>query len=208
MDLETSQFLKLILAGDRAGAHDVAKRCLQLYGVAFVYERLVTAAMREVGELWCADRISVADEHLATATAAAAVLALYPHIPWPAVRTGRVIIACPQGEQHGFGARLVADLLALDGWADFLLGADVPHDALVRKAAELSPTVVALSVTLPSNLAASRKLMDRLRNAGTSAKILLGGRAAAVASDLAKTVGADAIGYSATEAVEIARAWR
>lgn len=206
-DTQATRFLERILAGDRAGAYQLAKACFEERGVTFLHEEVVSPALYQVGELWHADRITVADEHLASATAAAAVAALYPFFPWPAKRAPRVVVACPQGEHHGFGARMLADAIALDGWDDYYFGADVPHGMLARKVIDFAPAAVALSVTLTANLDAAREAVRHVRAAGP-ARILLGGRAVVKAPGLAASVGADAIAGSSVEGVEVLRGWR
>src|SRR5688500_1213618 len=108
-----TEFLTLILEGDRRRAESFARRVFERRGPLFLYEEVVRPALQEVGNLWYLNRLNVADEHLATATAEAAVAALYSLFTWPP-RGPRALIACVQGERHGLGARMIADLLALD----------------------------------------------------------------------------------------------
>jgi methanogenic corrinoid protein MtbC1 len=208
LDRDAAQFLALITKGDRSGSYELAKRYLERRGVGEFYERVVCPALREIGELWATDQITVADEHLATSTASAAVASLYQHFHWPSARGARVFVACPQGEHHAFGARLLADLLALDGWDEVYFGADVPVDALKQKVQELAPQVVALSVTLVPHLAIAREATQQVRAACATTRVLLGGRAVLQAPERALTVEADAVAHSAAEAVEVLRAWR
>jgi len=204
---EHDTFLQLILDGDRRGARDCARQLFEQHGVVFLYEEVVQRALHEVGALWLANRITVADEHLATATAQAAVAALYPLFQWPP-RGPRAIVACAQGERHDFGARMVADLLALDGWDERFLGADVPVEDLVRKVGELAPKVVALSVTLPHHVRMAESAIRLVRATLPAAKILLGGRAILDRPEGSGSLGADAIAQSGSEAVEVARGWK
>jgi methanogenic corrinoid protein MtbC1 len=104
---------------------------------------------------------------------------------------------------HATSARMVADLLALDGWDELFVGADVPVDDLVRMVREVRPRVVALSITLPVNAPMARLAVRRVRDAAPGVKILAGGRASAEAD-----LGADAIALRGSEAVEVARAWK
>lgn len=198
-------FLEAILAGDRAGAFTVASRAFE-EGIEVLYEDIVRSSLEEVGRLWEENLITVADEHLATATAQAAIASLYPRFPWSAAPGNpTAIIACVEGERHEIGARMVADFLALDGWNDIFLGADTPADALVRKAVETNPAFVALSVSLSLHLPRVREVVARLRKAAPHVKILAGGRAF---RDSADAVGADAVGRTARDAPRIAHGWK
>ncbi|HZU83079.1 MAG TPA: cobalamin B12-binding domain-containing protein, partial [Polyangiaceae bacterium] len=192
----------LILDGERRAADAYARDAFDREGVAFLYESIVQPALEEVGELWYANRISTAQEHLATATAEAAVASLYSSFRWPA-RGPRAIVACAQGERHEFGARMVADLLALDGWDERFVGADVPAEALADQVRDLAPKMLGLSVTLRTRVPVARETIALARAARPGLKVLVGGRAARDAP-----LGADAVACRGTEAVEVARAWK
>lgn len=207
---QSAELLRAILAGDRQAAYRILKAGLDGGSPAHVYEELVCPAMHSLGDMWLRDEISVADEHLATATADAAIAGLYPDFDWPGTRTSRVFVACPEGERHALGARMLADLLALDGWDESYFGADVPTGTLARKAAELRPRVVALSVTITNHLASAREAAAAIRDVSPQTKILVGGRAVAgaAAARAADRVGTDIVAGSAAEAVAMVRDWR
>src|SRR5262245_14456033 len=126
------EFLHAVLAGDQRGALAVAEEAFQR-GLGHLYEHVVEASMVEVGRLWQEDRISVADEHLATALAESTIASFYPRLAWP-VGGPPAVVACASPERHQLGARMVADLLALDGWCTSFLGGDVPLPAIVEMA--------------------------------------------------------------------------
>jgi methanogenic corrinoid protein MtbC1 len=199
-------FLEAILAGHRAPAMAEARAHLAR-GVPYLYEQIVQPALEEVGERWQQNRISVADEHLAAATAQSVIASLYPEFPWPSAGPP-ALVACVEGERHEIGARMFADLLALDGWRDVFLGADTPLDAMIAKAVETRPVVVGLSVTLPQHLPIVQRSVVLLREALPSIKVLVGGRAFACVSGADAGVGADAPPLSATGGVIAARPWK
>lgn len=202
---EPEPFLSSILDGDARRAEAYARRVFEQHGVAFLYEHVIQTALRDVGRLWQANRITVADEHLATNTAQSVVAALYPAFRWPP-RGPRALLACAAGNRHEFGLRMVADLLALDGWDDRFLGSDVPSEDIAPHAARFAPKLVAISVTLAWHVPAAKNAIGLVRRALPAVKILVGGLATA---GLAwRDLGADAVARSATEAVEVARGWK
>jgi MerR family transcriptional regulator, light-induced transcriptional regulator len=199
-------FLDAILAGDRAAAMAMTRDALRRHGLAYVFEEVVQPAMHRVGELWYENRITVADEHLATATAEAAVVLLYPEIAWP-VGGPRGIVTCAEEERHEFGARMVADLLAADGWDTIFLGADTPVDAVVSMTKDVSPIFVGISITLALHLPNARRLIDALRASTPDVKVVAGGRAVSgLSAPWIPTT--DASASSAQNLVELARAWK
>jgi methanogenic corrinoid protein MtbC1 len=202
-----TSFFKMLLANDRRGVLASARSAFELGGAAYLCDRVVEPALREIGELWQRDEITVADEHLATALAQAAIASLYPDYPWPAPGP-RAIVACAPGERHDLGARMVADLLALDGWNVAFLGADTPAEALVRKAADTGAVLVGLSVTLASHVPAARSALAAVRAEPGSPRLLAGGRAVSQLRDSAGTLAVDAVAKSARGAVDVARPFK
>jgi methanogenic corrinoid protein MtbC1 len=207
-DRERNRFLALILDGDRHRAEAYARQIFEERGVRFLYELVIQPALQDVGKLWYANRITVADEHLATAAAQSAVAALYPQFNWPPRGEPRVLVACAQGERHEFGARMVADMLALDGWDDRFLGADVPIADLAAHARKVAPSVVAISVTLPVHVPTAKAAIDLVRHARPGVKILIGGLATKDHPGVCDAFGADAFALSGSEAVEVVRGWK
>jgi methanogenic corrinoid protein MtbC1 len=203
---ESAAFLDAILLGDRRTALRVALDSLD-QGIPHIYEQIVQPALEEVGALWSQNRISVADEHLATATTQSVLAALYPKVAWPA-RGPKAIVSCLEGERHAIGARMVADLLALNGWEELFLGADTPLDALVSKAAAIQPVFVALSVSLPGLLLRANEGIERLRERAPGVRLLVGGRAVGQLTEPLRALPADAWAPSATGAVDVARRWK
>ncbi len=201
-------FLEAILRGDGQAAHAVVRAALDGGTLSQVYEAVVRPALYEVGERWLRNEISVAREHLATATAQSAVAALYPAVRWPGPGQASAVVSCVGHERHELGARMVSDLLGLDGWRVSFLGADTPTASLCDLVAHQRPTLVALSVTAPFHLGEVVDAVTALRAAWPAAKVLVGGQAILPLADPAGCLGADACPASALEAVEEARRWR
>ncbi|MEK8174803.1 B12-binding domain-containing protein [Streptomyces sp. M19] len=87
----------------------------------------MAAAQYRIGEDWARDRITVIQEHAATAISERAVAALAVRTRGSARPTlGRLTVACVEGEWHALPARLVAQVMALHGWHVTFLGAHVP----------------------------------------------------------------------------------
>jgi methanogenic corrinoid protein MtbC1 len=152
-----------------------------------IVQDAVLPVMADIGRQWAAGRISSADEHAATEVCRYAVLRLADaQSPAPLLDL-RALVACVPGEEHSFGAEVVAEDLRLTGWDVMLVGRSAPQDDIVTAAAGFGADVVFLSVTMLGNLVAARELVDALGRAGASGTgrspgIALGGRAAALAA--------------------------
>lgn len=209
MTLDPTQgdrFASALLAGDRPGALACAREAFAR-GVDHLYEDVVQPALVRLGDLWASNEITIAEQHVANALAQSVLGALYPEFPWPPPGP-RAIIACVAGEHHELGARMVADLLTLDGWDGMFLGADVADDALLEQVAQTRPELVVLSLTMPTRRRALAPLVARLRREPSSPKILVGGSAMLGRELRALPASAGAVLSSARAAVDWARRWK
>ncbi len=107
------RFRDALLAGSAKTAEQVSDQALVVgQDAAAVQARVLAPAMRMIGGFWEQDRISVADEHLATAISHAIAARLFRHLLQGEARSrDRVILATTQGEHHVLGMRMVADVL-------------------------------------------------------------------------------------------------
>jgi methanogenic corrinoid protein MtbC1 len=202
---DAEPFLEAILAGDQPRALAIAADA-QRSGLVHFYEDVVEAALEGVGRLWQEDRISIADEHLATAICELAIASLYPGFAWP-VGGPSAIVACVAPERHQLGARMASDLLALEGWCVTFLGEDVPTRAILEAAVARRPMLVGLSASLEHHLPALEAAIRDLRHALPDTRILAGGRAVRSLRDPAG-LGADAWACSGSEGVRAAAPWK
>lgn len=176
------RYLAAQLAGDRREAlrlilDDGLHRGLS---VATLQLEVVQPAQYEIGRLWQENRISVAEEHVATAISQLVLAHLYRFLPREPSTGREVVLACVEGELHDMGARVASDFLEMSGYHVHFAGANVPADHLVRLVTQRRPDLVALSVTMPHHLPALRDTVAQLCEAmGGDYPIAVGGGALA-----------------------------
>ncbi|MEV7862446.1 cobalamin-dependent protein [Streptomyces hirsutus] len=149
---------------------------------------VIGAVQRKVGVEWAANRMSVADEHAATAINDRAIATLPVHRPTTA--RGRVTVACVDKEWHALPARLLAEVLRLRGWQVDYLGAQVPTAHLVGRIHRAGSTVVCLSGSLSTRLPVAHAAITAVQ--ATGVPVMVGGRAFGVDGRYARLLGADA----------------
>ncbi len=198
------EYRDAVLAGDRRRAFGVvdAARAAGL-GLRTLYLQVFQPTLEEVGRLWEENRITVADEHLATAITQAAMSRLYDELfaaSRPATRL--LVAACADSERHEVGLRMLCDLLELEGWDTIFLGASVPVADLVALIRQRRPHVVALSASLEPHLPRLAETIRAIREGvATPPLIAVGGRPFVDDPTLAQRVGADVTARDAAEAV-------
>ncbi|MCK2212242.1 cobalamin-dependent protein [Actinomadura sp. ATCC 31491] len=179
--------------GDDHGASDVALAALDAgLPVEDLLLGVLAGVQARVGDAWEANLATVAQEHLVTGVSERVLAAAVRH---PAARArhtgerGRVAVACVAGEWHAFPARLLAELLRLDGWRVAYLGPHVPAAYLRIHAHEAEADVVTLSASLPTRLPAAYEAIAACREAGRP--VLAGGAAFGADGRYARLLGAD-----------------
>ena len=158
-----------------------------------VYLQVFRPCQREVGRLWEAGRITVAQEHYCTAATQVIMSQLAPRL-FATERNGRrAVIACVAGEAHEVGPRMVADLLELEGWDTIFLGGNVPLRGVVQTLVEHRADLLAVSATMTYHLPAVIDLIAAVREepACAGVRVMVGGRLFDAEPGLWRRVGAD-----------------
>lgn len=142
-----------------------------------IYEDILMEVMREVGELWHQNLITVDKEHYCTTTTQMILSSFYPRIFGTPTHDRKIITCCVGSELHEMGGRMVSDLFAYHGWDSIYLGAAVPLPSLLHAVREHQPELVALSVTMPQYLQVCRDAVLALKEEFPSVRVTVGGRA-------------------------------
>ncbi len=193
-EIGPKEYLHAVLRGDGRRAVTFVEQAVQEgWGLSRIIQVMIHPALVEVGVLWEDAKISVADEHLATATSQLVLAHLFSVMD-PAPSNGRsAIVSCTPGELHGLGALMVADVLERDGWAVLNLGANTPAEPLLQLVLDRPVDVVALSTVRATGLPEARRLIAGLRRVAPGCLIVVGGRAYGGNPDLATALGADGL---------------
>ena len=170
-------YLAAVLSGSRPRAIEVATAAAREYPIEDLVLKVVMRAQAQIGQMWEENRISVLDEHVATAISQAVLAELYRITPRQPPNGIRVVVACVEGEIHELGARACADLLEVNGFDVLFAGATVPSRDLVELCRRAAPQLVGLSVTMSFNVPNLRALVAELREGFPELPIAAGGQA-------------------------------
>jgi methanogenic corrinoid protein MtbC1 len=160
------------------------------------YLEVLMPAQREAGRMWHAGELSIAEEHVITATTQRAMTLLCERARSPSRKDKTALLACVEGNAHDIGIRAVSDFFEMAGWRAISLGADVPHDEIARSVQFFDADVVVLAATLDTHLKAVQRAIERIRALDDrDVKIIVGGSAFEAVPEFWRKAGAD--GYSA-----------
>ena len=171
-----------------------------------IYLDVLAPKQTKIGELWHQGTINVAQEHLAT-TITMHMMDIQRQAITPRTPLGRRAVVTPvEGDPHFVGARMIADLLMMDGWdVDFFWSSAPPKD-LAEYVQQRHVDLLALSSTMPEYLPNARATANALQKLDPPRpKILLGGSALNTVDQTANELGADAVATGLVDAVTEAR---
>ena len=194
LSITADVFLQAILSGQRHVAVRIAREALRNgASVPDLYLDVFQPVLYEVGTRWEANRLTVAQEHMATAITQYVMAQIYEAPEDTTDPKGHVLLTGVEGELHNIGAVMVGDLLELGGWRVRFLGTNLPTSAVLSAMRESVPTHVGISATMLFNVTAVRQLIASIRaEFDNRVRILVGGAAFRTAPGLWRQVAADA----------------
>jgi len=205
-------FTALLLNGDHAGCLKLAEQSIATPDdLRHFYQHVVRYALYVVGALWERNEVSVAEEHLATAVVGRMTSFLYGRFVGTPQTKGTALVCAAPDDYHEVGARMVADILELDGWDVDYLGSNLPGEELLALLRQKPPFLLALSVSTVFNLEKARIVIAAVRDEPelSGMRIVVGGLAFCSVPRLWREFGAD--GYAAdlyTVTSECDRLWQ
>jgi MerR family transcriptional regulator, light-induced transcriptional regulator len=204
---ECDAFGAALIRGDQRTSVNIF-RAIRGQGRTFLEAELhlVQPAMYGIGRGWQNNRVSVAQEHMATAMVHGLLAREFASAEPEPPNDRSVVLAGVEGNQHIIGLRIVADAFELAGWDVRYLGPNTPTSSLVQLVRDERPDLVGLSAAMPHHLRSAREAIACLRaELGESCPaVLLGGLTINQFSPQVTVLGADATGSDARSAVETA----
>jgi methanogenic corrinoid protein MtbC1 len=201
------RYLDALLQGDRKQCRAVIEETLQS-GIPAnsVYVDVIWPIMVEIEKLLRSDRITLAQEHLATRINRTIVDQLQNKLPRRPSKNKKITVCCAQDELQELGAQMMADLFESDGWEVRFLGGGLTNNDLLAFINEYAPDILLIYGTAPKQAPSIRQLIDTVRtvNAWPYMRIMASGGMFNRAEGLWEEIGADLFAATALEAVQAA----
>jgi methanogenic corrinoid protein MtbC1 len=156
------------------------------------YLDVLIPAQRETGRLWHAGALSIAEEHVITATTQRVMALLCERGRSSSPNGKTVLLACVAGNVHDIGIRAISDFHEMAGWRVINLGPDTPDGEIAASVALFDADVVVLAAALDPHLKAVQRVIERIRALeDRDLKVIVGGGVFDRVPDLWKKIGAD-----------------
>lgn len=174
----SARFIELLLGGEeKEAAAFLIHAYLEGQSIVALFDKTITKAMHEVGELWYRGTITVADEHLATRVILSALQGLRG-IVMPAAPAGMKAICCGiDGDLHELPVHLAEIVLETEGWDTRNLGPNTPLFSLREMVTQQRPQLVCISARSIADLDRATTEYTQLRKviAKLGASVVTGG---------------------------------
>jgi len=194
-----------VIKGDQSTAVEITKAALKDGTPAeSVLNDGLVAGMDVVGARFKKNEIYIPEVLIAARAMKMAMEILEPELVKAGVKPiGRFLIGTVQGDLHDIGKNLVAMMLKGAGFEVIDLGVDVGSEKFVEQVKTQGVHVVGLSALLTTTMPGMEKTIRALKDAGVSAKIMIGG--APVTQGYADKIGADGYAADAASAVDMVK---
>ena len=194
-----------VIKGDQSAAVEITKAALKEGTAAkSILDEGLIAGMDIVGARFKNNEIYIPEVLIAARAMKMAMEVLEPELVRAGVEpVGKLLIGTVQGDLHDIGKNLVAMMLKGAGFQVIDLGVDVRPEKFIERAKAAGVQLVGMSALLTTTMPGMEKTIKALKDAGISAKIMIGG--APVTQGYADKIGADGYAADAASAVDIAK---
>ena len=170
--VQAGRLYDAIVSGDETLArHDFDRLAL---GVPLIdlCERVITPALRRVGDQWAAGELTIAAEHRASAICER-LIAARTHQPQGRPR-GIAVVSTPPGERHGLPALMATACLREDRWLVHHLAADLPVAEVNGLARQAGASLVVLSAATRESARLAREVAPDIARSAAGLHVLTG----------------------------------
>jgi len=194
-----------IIKGDQNSAVEITKAALAEGTAAeSILNDGLIAGMDVIGGRFKKNEVYIPEVLIAARAMKTAMEILEPELAKAGVKPrGKFLIGTVQGDLHDIGKNLVAMMLKGAGFEVVDIGVDAGPEKFVEQAKATSAELIGMSALLTTTMPSIEKTLKALKDAGVSAKILIGG--APVTQGYADKIGADGYSPDAASAVDMAK---
>ena len=194
-----------VVKGDQAKATELTKAAIDEGApVKSILDEGLIGGMDIIAARWKRNDVYIPEVLIAARAMKTAMVILEPELVKAGVKAiGKFIIGTVEGDLHDIGKNLVTMMMKGAGFEVTDIGIDVPAARFVEQAKSSGAQLVGLSALLTTTMPGMEKTLKAMKEAGVTAKIMVGG--APLTQAYADKIGADAYAADAATAVEVAK---
>ncbi|MRX71547.1 cobalamin-binding protein [Bacillus lacus] len=188
MNIDVVQELsKLLINGRISDSWELVNEHMTEESSSMDVYQLLTDTMYYIGQLWEENRVTVAQEHIASNVCKTIITNYFFEKTskennyqslYSKNSRDRAMFFCVSGEEHDLGINMVANLFKEYGWDAKFLGSNLPLEDAVNFAEKWKPSVIGISVNIVYHLPQLIKYIEVLQELHHVPTILVGGKLA------------------------------
>jgi len=194
-----------VVKGDQAKATELTRAAIDEGApVKSILDEGLIGGMDIIAARWKRNDVYIPEVLIAARAMKTAMGILEPELAKAGVKAiGKFLIGTVEGDLHDIGKNLVTMMMKGAGFEVTDIGIDVPVARFVEQAKSSGAQLVGLSALLTTTMPGMEKTLKAMKEAGVTARIMVGG--APVTQAYADKIGADAYAADAATAVEVAK---
>ena len=161
--------------GDLDKALDIYETYTKNTDLNNFYDTILKQTMYKVGDLWEANELSVAAEHVSS-NIAKEMMGIISDRNNKNGNKARVLLCTPAGEEHSLGCQMIQSYLQSKGYRVFNLSPSAPSESILNFIQMEKPDIIMVSITIEDNVKAGQRLVNKIKSE-YNLPILVGGQA-------------------------------
>lgn len=190
-----NQFYTTLLRGDHKRCEEICKQKIDVDGATLedVYCNIIKPAMYRIGNEWEKGKITVEQEHLASAISTKVTTNIYASYEKKKQKEGKIVVATPAKENHALGALMVANAVEIAGYNVTYLSQKASEEQILETLQNETPEILCLSISMANNILRARTLIQKIRAIESlkDIKIMVGGYILTINSNISETLDCD-----------------
>lgn len=165
-------------SGDVNSALELYKEIRDALSIEDFFDKIFRPVMFDIGAKWEKGELDIVAEHVSS-NAAQALIAMIEQVDNNNAQCNgrRILICCPDGELHHMPALVLESILKGRGYSVLNASPSVPAGSILNYVDNNKPELIMLSVTLPENVGAAKRIVRSISERFGSIPILVGGSA-------------------------------
>lgn len=132
------------------------------YPLHYIYDKLVTPVLQQIGTLWMNDKLSIIEEHISAQTIREAISRLQGIIKIPEKRTGTALFINLSSELHDIGLKMTENIMEVRGFNTHYSGQMTPLINIEQLFANIRPDRLYIASTYVFNRDTTQEEVDQL----------------------------------------------
>lgn len=162
--------------------------------IIFFWKKVIVSALYKIGSDWENGLITVGEEHTATSICQRVMAEHYSKIIQYIKSKEKILVITGSFELHEVGARMLSDLLEIEGFDTIFLNSKVSFDDIINTIYEEDVSTIIISSTIVSNIPKVNDLIEKIKatkDIKNMPIIIVGGQAYKKDKDARKNTKAD-----------------